>query len=502
MGIAAETIANNDFGLVTNFGLVRGFNTTGTPYGETWADGDILYYNPAVAGGLTKTLPAAPTPHVVVAAVVNASSAGAGSVFVRVTAEPLVSQLSDVFISGLANGDVLQYDGAQQRWENIPATSLPAGIAANLAGGAAGSVPYQTAPDTTTFLAIGANNRVLTSNGTSPQWSAGLTLTTLTASGTVSFSGGTVTLGSSTGATTVGLGTGATTNGTTKTINIGTAGVSGSTTNINIGSAVSGATTNVTLNAGAANGVPYLNASKVLTSGAALTFDGTDLATTGTATATKFVPTGNVTAGNGMYLPAANTLAWSTNGSERVQVDSNGDVGIATNNPGGYGGRLNVYGGDIVVADAGTASGASAPRLGSSSQALVIKTDGGGGSATEVLRADGSGNLLLGGTASPASATKSFAIFNGTAPTGSVTNGCVLYTEDVASSSELKVRDEAGNVTTLSPHNFSLIPEGPSEDMAWSYYSERDGKRINIDMLKAIRVLERISGEKLVFEAT
>jgi hypothetical protein len=111
------------------------------------------------------------------------------------------------------------------------------------------------------------------------------------------------------------------------------------------------------------------------------------------------------------------------------------------------------------------------------------------------------GNLLLGGTASPASATKSFAIFNGTAPTGSVTDGCVLYTEDVSSSSELKVRDEAGNVTTLSPHNFELIPEGPSEEMAWSYYSERDGKRINVDMLKAIRLLEKLSGERLVYEA-
>lgn len=119
MGIAAESIAINDFGLVTSFGLVRGFNTTGSPYGETWADGDILYYNPSYAGGLTKTLPAAPTPHVVVAAVVNAGSGGSGSVFVRVQAEPLVSQLSDVYISGSANGDLLQYDSAQQRWENV-----------------------------------------------------------------------------------------------------------------------------------------------------------------------------------------------------------------------------------------------------------------------------------------------------------------------------------------------------------------------------------------------
>lgn len=91
-------------------------------------------------------------------------------------------------------------------------------------------------------------------------------------------------------------------------------------------------------------------------------------------------------------------------------------------------------------------------------------------------------------------------IYNGTAPAGSLTDGVILYAEDVTSSSELKVRDEAGNITTLSPHNFELIPQGPSEDMAWSYYSEKDGKRINVDMLKALRVLERMSGEQLVFE--
>ena len=51
-----------------------------------------------------------------------------------------------------------------------------------------------------------------------------------------------------------------------------------------------------------------------------------DISSSGNAEAAKFVPTGNVTAGNGMYLPAANTLAFSTNGSERVRVDSSGKV--------------------------------------------------------------------------------------------------------------------------------------------------------------------------------
>ena len=113
-----------------------------------------------------------------------------------------------------------------------------------------------------------------------------------------------------------------------------------------------------------------------------------------------------------------------------------------------------------------------------------MTTADGASSPSERMRIDAEGAL---------------SIFNGTAPTASVTNGVKLYAEDVSSSSELKVRDEAGNVTTLSPHNFDLIPEGPSEDMAWSYYSERDGKRINVDMLKAVRLLEQLSGEQLVF---
>jgi len=91
----------------------------------------------------------------------------------------------------------------------------------------------------------------------------------------------------------------------------------------------------------------------------------------------------------------------------------------------------------------------------------------------------------------------SIAIANDIAPTFSPANLVQLYSEDSAGSAEFKVRDEAGNVTTLSPHNFSLLGT-PSEPMAWSFYSEREGHAINVDMLKAIRLVEQISGEKLV----
>lgn len=62
---------------------------------------------------------------------------------------------------------------------SVPQWSAPSSIivqtATNLAGGLGGSVPYQSAVDTTTFLAIGAANRVMTSSGTAPQWVTSLT---------------------------------------------------------------------------------------------------------------------------------------------------------------------------------------------------------------------------------------------------------------------------------------------------------------------------------------
>jgi len=72
-------------------------------------------------------------------------------------------------------------------------------------------------------------------------------------------------------------------------------------------------------------------------------------------------------------------------------------------------------------------------------------------------------NVMLGTATTPASATNSLVLANGTVPTGSVTNAVILYAEDVSSSSELKVRDEAGNIATLSAN----VVEYPA-DMAVS----------------------------------
>ena len=75
-------------------------------------------------------------------------------------------------------------------------------------------------------------------------------------------------------------------------------------------------------------------------------------------------------------------------------------------------------------------------------------------------------------------------------PSG-VTNRASLYSKDVSSSAELFVRDEAGNVTQISPHN----TEGE-----WVYYSENSitGKRFKVNMEKMIRKLQEITGENFI----
>ena len=70
------------------------------------------------------------------------------------------------------------------------------------------------------------------------------------------------------------------------------------------------------------------NSSGAFAGSANLTFDGTNLTTGGTNTATRFIPSGSTVATNGMYLQAANTLGFSTNSTEAMRIDSAGRVGI------------------------------------------------------------------------------------------------------------------------------------------------------------------------------
>jgi hypothetical protein len=68
-------------------------------------------------------------------------------------------------------------------------TTGTAAKASNLVGGAAGSVPYQSALDTTTFLAVGTNGQVLTLASGVPSWATPTTGTVTSVGGTGTVSG-------------------------------------------------------------------------------------------------------------------------------------------------------------------------------------------------------------------------------------------------------------------------------------------------------------------------
>ena len=84
IGVTTFDMAPGAVGPVTIYGKVRSLNTTGTPVGQTWVAGDILYASPTIPGAFTKVRPTAPASVVVVAAVLNVSATD-GEIMVRST---------------------------------------------------------------------------------------------------------------------------------------------------------------------------------------------------------------------------------------------------------------------------------------------------------------------------------------------------------------------------------------------------------------------------------
>lgn len=78
-GITTEAILNNNNGFINVLGLIRDVDTSGTPYGETWNDGDKLYLG-TTAGGFSNTHPSSPTDAVIIVATVIRAHATEGSV--------------------------------------------------------------------------------------------------------------------------------------------------------------------------------------------------------------------------------------------------------------------------------------------------------------------------------------------------------------------------------------------------------------------------------------
>lgn len=169
MGVATESITLNGWGYITAFGLVRGIDTTGGA--EAWVDGQILYFDPTVTGGLTKNIPTKPAAVVQVCSVVNAASNG--SLFVRPTNFPSLNGLCDVSAAAPSNGDLIAWNTANSRWQVSAPSSLSVSTATNLAGGTANRIAYQTGAGATSFVtAPSVSSTFLQWNGSALTWAA------------------------------------------------------------------------------------------------------------------------------------------------------------------------------------------------------------------------------------------------------------------------------------------------------------------------------------------
>ena len=266
----------------------------------------------------------------------------------------------------------------------------------------------------------------------------------------------------------------------------------------------------VTLNGGTANGVAYLDGSKVLTSGSGLVFDGSNLglgvtpsAWSGSGVKAFDVGTGASFAGSGSdagmianaYYNGSNWIykasslavryqqligtgahAWYTAASgtagnaitftQAMTLDASGNLGVGTTSPGSFG-KLSVVGTiapvspDTTIQGIYSAANTGEIRLGGFKSGggtfLVFTT----GSDTERARIDSSGNLLVGTT----SASTRF-----TLNVSGANDGITLRTTNEGAIGQLGMVNPGSNndiqIGTLGVNNLRFFTNGTANERA------------------------------------
>jgi hypothetical protein len=154
-------------------------------------------------------------------------------------------------------------------------------------------------------------------------------------------------------------------------------------------------------------------------------FGGQNVVTTGNVTGAALIPSSSTVPTNGVYLPSANTVAFSTNSTGQVFINSNGNLGVGTLSATNTAGKIHARAdGDepksLLVLQNRNTGGSAAVQLtfinggidyaddrysyirsivtgaGQNGNNLTFATNPNGGAAQERLRIDSSGRLLVG----------------------------------------------------------------------------------------------------------
>jgi len=249
---------------------------------------------------------------------------------------------------------------------------------------------------------------------------------------------------------------------------------------------------------------------------------------------------GNNDVGRIRYLHNTNQMDFTTNGGIRASINSSGQVGIGTTSPStpleiassdqnllylnsshATNARIKLQGGyhsnlfSEIVESAGSFSIDVDANNQEANSHFKVKVKG-----SERMRIDSNGKVLINTTTT----NNGMVISNGSDTSGN--NACYglergVFKSTIGMSSigtmtlknfsgEIIVIDSSGNSTTISPHNFEVIPDGASEDLAWSYYSRKgdtennfdNTKYISADITKVIRKVENLTGDKLIYTGT
>ena len=113
IGVASKNIAiGSETGLILTHGTVYELDT------DAYTVGDILYPNPAVAGGLINSKPSAPNIRTPIAIVLRKQK-NSGRIYVRMTnGSELGGTDSNVKFNSISDGDVLTYSSSASAWVN------------------------------------------------------------------------------------------------------------------------------------------------------------------------------------------------------------------------------------------------------------------------------------------------------------------------------------------------------------------------------------------------